>query len=207
MSVPPAVAGGFDSTKDPPATAGGTDKNTQPHRLLPTDIILKKKKKSPKQTHRDRGILLIAIFKLFKAALLLAAGIGVLSLLHKDVASTLMNFLSVLHVDHNNHYIHGMILKLGLMSDHKLEALSVGSFFYAALMGTEGVGLLLRKHWAEYLTIFATASFIPLEIYELIKHFGIGKIIVLVINLAVVVYLIYRVRFDLKHRQQHKHVH
>src|SRR5437763_16120481 len=107
MSVPPAVAGGFDSTKDPPATAGGTDKNTQPHQLLPTDIILKKKKKSPKQTHRDRGILLIAIFKLFKAALLLAAGIGVLSLLHKDVASTLMNFLSVLHVDHNNHYIHG----------------------------------------------------------------------------------------------------
>ena len=164
-----------------------------------------KKKRASQQTHRDRGILLIAIFKLFKAALLLAAGIGVLSLLHKDVATTLMNFLSVLHVDHNNHYIHGMILKLGLMSDRKLEALSVGSFFYAAMLGTEGVGLLLKKHWAEYFTIIATASFIPLEIYELIKHFGIGKVIVLIINVAMVVYLIYRVKFDPKHKLQHKH--
>lgn len=165
-----------------------------------------KKKRQPQQTHRDRVILLIAIFKLFKAALLLAAGVGVLSLLHKDVAATLMNFLSVLHVDHNNHYIHGMIMKLGLMSDHKLEALSAGSFFYAALMGTEGVGLLLRKHWAEYFTIFATASFIPLEIYELIKQFGAGKIVVLIINLAIVAYLIYRVRFDPKRKREHKHV-
>lgn len=164
-----------------------------------------KKKRPSQQTHRDRWILLIAILKLFKAALLLAAGIGILSLLHKDVASTLMNFLSALHVDHDNHYIHGMILKLGFMSDQKLEALSAGSFFYAAMMGTEGVGLLLRKHWAEYFTIIATASFIPLEIYELIKKFGAGKIIVLIINLAIVAYLIYRVRFDPKHKQQHKH--
>ncbi|MDQ3820182.1 MAG: DUF2127 domain-containing protein [Acidobacteriota bacterium] len=166
-----------------------------------------KKKKPSQQTRRDTGILLIAVFKLLKAALLLAAGIGILTLLHKDVAGALVNFLSVLHVDHNNHYIHGMIMKIGLMSDQKLEAISAGSFFYAALIGTEGVGLLLKKHWAEYLTIIATASFIPLEIYELIEHFGAGKIVVLIINLAIVAYLIYKVRYDPIHKQQHKRSH
>src|SRR5205085_4869489 len=160
--------------------------------------------KKAKRNSRDIGILLIAIFKLFKAALLLAVGIGLLSLLHKDVASTLMNFLSVLHVDHNNHYIHGLVMKLGLASDHQLEAISAGSFFYAALLGTEGIGLLLKKHWAEYLTIIATASFIPLEIYEIVQHVRAGRIIILIINVAVVVYLIYRVKYDPKHRQFHQ---
>jgi uncharacterized membrane protein (DUF2068 family) len=161
-------------------------------------------KKKAKRNSRDIGILLIAIFKLFKAALLLAVGIGLLSLLHKDVASALKNFLSVLHVDHDNHYIHGLVMKLGLASDHQLEAISAGSFFYAALLGTEGIGLLLKKQWAEYLTIIATASFIPLEIYEIVQHVRIGRIIILVINIAVVVYLIYRVKYDPKHKQFHQ---
>ena len=161
-------------------------------------------KKKVNRNSRDIGILLIAIFKLFKAALLLTVGIGLLSLLHKDVASTLMNFLSVLHVDHNNHYIHGLVMKLGLASDHQLEAISAGSFFYAALLGTEGIGLLLKKHWAEYLTIIATASFIPLELYEIVKHVRAGRIIILIINVAVVVYLIYRVKYDPKHKQLHQ---
>lgn len=173
---------------------------------------MKKKQKAKKQPDnkksarpkRDAGILLIAIFKLFKATLLLAVGIGVLSLLHKDVASALTNFLETLHVDPNNHYIHGLIMKLGFASDHQLEAISVGSFFYAALMGTEGTGLLLRKQWAEYLTIVATASFIPLEIYEIVQHVRAGRIIILIINVAMVVYLIYRVKFDPKHKLFHQ---
>jgi len=45
-------------------------------------------------------------------------------------------------------------------------------------MLTEGVGLALRKRWAEYLTIIATSSLIPLEVYELIQHFSVMKILV-----------------------------
>jgi uncharacterized membrane protein (DUF2068 family) len=133
----------------------------------------------------------------------LVVAIGALSLLHKDVADALTNLLDTLHVDHNNNFIHGVVMKLGLLSDHKLEAISAGSFFYTALLTTEGVGLLLKKHWAEYLTIVATALFIPLELYELQKRLSVGKIIVLIINMALVVYLIYRVKYDRKHMQTH----
>jgi uncharacterized membrane protein (DUF2068 family) len=171
------------------------------------NVIVKKKKKKkkspPPPASRDKGILLIAIFKLFKAALLLVVAIGALSLLHKDVAEAMTNLLDTLHVDHDNNFIHGVVTKLGLLSDHKLEAISAGSFFYTALLTTEGVGLLLKKHWAEYLTIVATALFIPLELYELQKRLSVGKFIVLIINIAVVVYLIYRVKYDRKHMQTH----
>ena len=65
---------------------------------------------------------------------------------------------------------------------------------YAALFLTEGTGLLFRKRWAEWLTIIATGSFMPLELYELIKEFTPLRLLVLLVNAAVVLFLIYRVR-------------
>jgi len=61
---------------------------------------------------------------------------------------------------------------------------------YAALEGAEAVGLWMQKRWAEYLTFIATTLLLPLEIYELSHKFSPLKIITLIINLAVVVYLL-----------------
>ena len=84
--------------------------------------------------------------------------------------------------------------KLAIVDDRRLKELSVGTFIYSAVFLTEGVGLALGKRWAEYLTIATTASLLPLEIYELAKHASIGKVLALVINLAVVVYLALELR-------------
>jgi uncharacterized membrane protein (DUF2068 family) len=80
------------------------------------------------------------------------------------------------------------------VDDRKLKALSVGTFLYSALFLTEGVGLALRKRWAEYLTIVSTASLLPLEIYEIVRQVSALKIIVLLANIAIVIYLIMEVR-------------
>jgi uncharacterized membrane protein (DUF2068 family) len=58
---------------------------------------------------------------------------------------------------------------------------------------TEGTGLLLGKRWAEYFTIIATSSFIPLEIYELYRHVDLTRVALLLINIAVVIYLVFEV--------------
>src|SRR2546421_12002754 len=137
---------------------------------------------------RDRGLILIAAFKLFKGLLLLATGIGALSLLHEDVAAQARHLVDLLRVDPDNRYIHALLHRLLAVDDRKLTELSIGTFFYAALVWTEGTGLLLRKHWAEYLTIIATGALIPLELYELFKHFSLTKIVVIVVNVAVVWY-------------------
>jgi uncharacterized membrane protein (DUF2068 family) len=58
----------------------------------------------------------------------------------------------------------------------------------------EGVGLLLRKPWAEIMTVIVTTSFIPLEVYELVERFSGAKVLVIVVNVLVVLYLLRRLR-------------
>ena len=139
-------------------------------------------------------LFLIGVFKLFKALLLIVAGIGAIKLLHKDLASTAMHWVQVLRVDPENRYIHGVLVRIFRVTPKQLRELSVGTFIYAGLFLTEGFGLLLRKHWAEYFTIITTGLFIPLEIYELARHFTVTKLVVTVINVLIVWYLVVRVR-------------
>src|ERR1700730_707419 len=146
------------------------------------------------KTKGSRGLLLIAAFKLIKGLALLALGIGALKLLHKDVAAEIAQWIDVLRVDPHNHYIRLLLEKLGMVDDRKLKALSIGTFFYSALFLTECIRLALRKRWAEYLTIISTASLLPLEVYEIVKHVSAAKILVLVANIGIVVYLVREVR-------------
>ena len=148
----------------------------------------------PGKTKGSRGLMLIAAFKLIKGLALLALGIGVLKLLHKDVAAEVAQWIDALRVDPHNHYIQMLLEKLGMIDDRKLKALSIGTFFYSALFLTEGIGLALRKRWAEYLTIISTASLLPLEVYEIAKGASVPKIVALIVNIAIVVYLVIEVR-------------
>ncbi len=155
----------------------------------------------PQRQHKSGGrsassirvLRLIAAFKLFKGLVLFAVGVGAVRLLHKDVAFEIERWADLFRVDHNNVYIHRLLEKLSILNARKLKEFSVGTFFYSALLLTEGTGLMLGKHWAEYFTIIATSSFLPLEIYELMKRVSAPKIIVLLLNVAVVVYLVYEV--------------
>ena len=140
-------------------------------------------------------LILIGIFKLFKALLLLVVGIGAIKLLHKDVAAVAIHWTQVLRVDPDNRFVHGVLERIFRVTlPRQLKELSVGTFFYAALFATEGVGLLLRKRWAEYLTIATTGGLIPIEIIELARHFTAPKLIIAVINVLIVWYLVLRVR-------------
>ena len=58
----------------------------------------------------------------------------------------------------------------------------------------EGTGLFFEKRWAEHLTIIVTVSFIPVEIYELLKAPSPLKCATLVINVAIAVFLVVKVR-------------
>ena len=151
-----------------------------------------------KSSH-GRGVRLIAAFKLLKGIALLAAGIGALNLLHKDVAAIIEQWVNIFRVDPQNHYINLLLTKLSIVDDRRLKELSIGTFVYAAISFTEGIGLSLRKRWAEYLTIIITSSLVPLEIYEIAKHASAGRIFALLINLAIVAYLVSELRTSKKH--------
>ena len=136
---------------------------------------------------------MIALFKLVKAALLIAVGVGALKLLHKDVAGAVEHCVEVLRLDPNNHYIDTALEKASSLTPDKIKELGLGSMVYAGLFLTEGIGLWLEKRWAEWLTVIITSSLVPIEIYEIYRHPTAIKIAVLLINIAIVAYLLYRI--------------
>jgi uncharacterized membrane protein (DUF2068 family) len=154
----------------------------------------RRSRKSAGAPNRSITLFLIALFKLAKGILLLIVGFGALKLLHRDVAETVAHWVDILRVDPDNRYIHRLLTHVLDVTPAQLKAASAGTFLYAGLLLTEGTGLLLRKRWAEYFTIITTAGLIPLEVYELIHRLTTAKIVILAINVAIVVYLIARVR-------------
>lgn len=154
------------------------------------------RKQGSRQTSKSSStvLVLIGIFKLLKALLLIVVGISAIHLLHKDLASTVAHWTNVLRVDPDNRFVHRLLARIFRVTPKQLRELSIGTFLYAGLFATEGVGLLLRKRWAEYFTIVTTSGLIPLEIYELARHFTPAKLVVLFVNVAIVVYLVVRVR-------------
>jgi len=144
----------------------------------------------------DSLLRLIALFKLLKAVLFFGAGIGVLHLFHKDVGERLQHLLGHLHVDPDNHYAQELINQVGRMTNTnlKLAGISAISFFYAALFGTEGTGLFLRKRWAEWFVVIVTGSLLPLETYEIFHKVTAIKIGVTAINLLILGYLVVVIR-------------
>src|SRR3981189_2593103 len=145
-------------------------------------------------TRHGRGLRLIATFKLLKGFALLAAGFGMLKLLHKEVATEIEHWVNIFQVDSHNHFIHLLLEKVANLDDRRLKALSAGTFVYSTIFLVEGIGLALGKRWAEYFTIIVTSSLLPLEVYALAKHASVGEVLALVINLAVVAYLVRELR-------------
>ncbi len=150
--------------------------------------------RSAKKGRNAFGIVLIGLFKLFKAALLVFVGFGAHHYLHRDLAASVTRLVDVLRVDPDNRYIHKLLLHIFAITPRQLRELSVGTFVYAALLGAEGVGLLMRKTWAEYVTVISTALLIPVEVYELTRRVTLLRSGVLVVNVAIVIYLIARLR-------------
>jgi uncharacterized membrane protein (DUF2068 family) len=95
---------------------------------------------------------------------------------------------------------HGLIVNLLLRvlvligNFTHINVIAIGAIAYALLEGTEGVGLAMRRRWAEYLTVIATGILIPYEAYEVVHHVTLFKVGALLLNLAVVGYLAYRKR-------------
>ena len=136
-----------------------------------------------------RALTAIALFKLFKATLLVVVGVGAERMLHHDVQTTLIHWARAVRVDPDDRILQSILGRVARISPRQVKEISLGLFFYAALFATEGIGLLLKKRWAEYLTVISTALLLPLEVLEVVRHPHVGRVVVLVANVAIVIYL------------------
>lgn len=142
------------------------------------------------RSEKGRGwIIAIATFRVVKAVIVIAGSAGVFALLSPALADRLMDWLDV---EHGHTIIDKVLGKIPFLDDRMLLGIGLGGLVYATLFLVEAYGLFRGRVWAEWLTVVATTSFIPFEIYELVKDVTPLRVAALVANIAIVIYLLVR---------------
>jgi uncharacterized membrane protein (DUF2068 family) len=142
----------------------------------------------------DKGLLLIGFFKLVEAVFFVAVGMGVLHFLHRDLGDAVLSWTTKLRMDPEGRMVNFLLDRVDSITDHRLKQIGVATFLYAAIRVAEGVGLVMEKLWAEYLTIGVTSAFLPWEMYEIVREVDAIRVGLFVINLAVLGYLVWQLR-------------
>jgi uncharacterized membrane protein (DUF2068 family) len=149
--------------------------------------------RTPLPAGTARGVRVVAVFEALKGALVLSAGLGLLSLVHHDLQATAERLVRHSHLNPARHYPRIFLEAASHTSDSRLRALAALAFLYAALRLTEAYGLWHTRLWAEWFAIIAGSVYLPLEVYEILRRATWMRAIVLLTNLFIVVYLL-RVR-------------
>lgn len=146
-------------------------------------------------TRSGNGMLvLIGAFKLVKAALIVALALELLRLGPSGLVQTLARWAMRAHIDPEGRHFARAVDAIAGLGGWNTRAVSAALFVYGALFLVEGVGLVLRRRWAEYFTVIVTGSFVPLEVYELVRRADAGRAALLAVNVAIVSYLVWRLR-------------
>lgn len=143
-----------------------------------------------KPRHHNQWLILIAAFKLGQAILFVLIGVGALQLLHKDVGDLLAKAADHLRFNPESRFVNFILDRASLLDDRLLRRIGAVVFVYAALDMIEGVGLYLEKVWAEYLTLAITGSFLPWEIFEVLRKITWVRVGLLAVNALVFLYLL-----------------
>jgi uncharacterized membrane protein (DUF2068 family) len=131
----------------------------------------------------------IVAFKAFKATLLTLLGVGLLISSHRDPVVTALSFARMVHLPITSRLFDRLMSLAFDATPAREVGLAVTAFGYAVLLGSEGVALYLRRPWARWFTIVATSSLIPIEVFEISREIHPLRIVVLLVNIAVVIYL------------------
>lgn len=136
------------------------------------------------------GLRVIAIYEVAKTACLLLLALAAFHLERQQALDQFVHWLARLPLTGSSALRWQLVHALEAFGPSRFVAVGLVALGYALLFGIEGVGLLMGKYWAEWFTVVATASLIPVELYEAVAHFGWLKLLVLAGNVAIVVYLV-----------------
>jgi uncharacterized membrane protein (DUF2068 family) len=141
----------------------------------------------------NRGLHFVVLGILAAAVFLFAANRSDLQSTYLRVLQAFQGTLSGTTSEHQGG-IFGELSKVFSYSNQRLMLTGLALTAYAVVEGIEAIGLWMMQRWAEYLTLIVTASFLPLEIYELSVRVSVLKMVAFVVNIAVVAYLLYAKR-------------
>ena len=144
----------------------------------------------PTKKPHSRGLHIVALFEGAKGLLVLVAGFGLLSFIHKDVHEAAMQLVKHLNFNPASHYPQIFLDLTERIDDTKLWSMAIAAAMYFVVRMIEAVGLWLRKIWAEWFAVLTGGMYIPIEIFEVIHRVTWPRVTVLVVNVGVVSYLL-----------------
>lgn len=136
------------------------------------------------------GVRSVAIFEGAKGGIVLVAGFGLLSLIHRDAQAVAESVIRHLHLNPAHHYPEIFIHAASRM-DGRMGLLATGAFAYALFRLVEAYGLWHERPWAEWLAIVSAGLHLPVEVYELWRHLSVIGALVTVGNAGLVAGLLH----------------
>jgi uncharacterized membrane protein (DUF2068 family) len=149
-----------------------------------------------------RFLRLIALERMARGVLLLAAGVYLLFHLSTDLGRLADHAIRAIELDPRRPFLHRFVAYLHRLHASGLRIAALFALGYGALELVEGTGLWLDQLWAEYLTVIATSLLLPFEVYELVRRPSVWKAGGIVVNVAIVVYLVYLLRRRVRERER-----
>lgn len=133
----------------------------------------------------------VASFELAKGLVVLMAAFGLLFLVGKDPWDIADGLLHLLHISPDHHFAQVFLDWADTLTASKLWAVAGVAGAYSVLRFVEAYGLWYARAWAEWIALISGSLYLPFEIYKLIHRQSLFHISILVINLAIVLYMVY----------------
>ena len=137
----------------------------------------------------SRGVRIVAVVEAAKGVLVLAAGLELFALVHRDVQAIAERIVEHFHFNPASRYPRILLDAAGALTDERLVALAMGAIAYSTVRFSEAYGLWMQRRWAEWLAVVAGGLYIPIEIYEVARRVTWIRLGLLAVNVAIVVYL------------------
>src|ERR1035441_3391032 len=153
-----------------------------------------------------KGVRTVATVEFTKGIVVVLAGLGAFSMRHKDIWGVAESFLEFFHVNPYHHYVGVFIDLVSRISDVRLWKIALVASIYAILGFVEAFGLWYALPGAEWMAAITGGIYIPFEAADLIRRVTWFRLLVLVINSAIVLYMLY-LRFDAEEKRRAAHVH
>ena len=133
----------------------------------------------------------IAVLEASKGLLVLLVGLELLHLVHRDLQNIAEEIVRWGHLNPARHYPRIFVEAASRTSDARLKTLAALAFVYSIVRFVEAYGLWHIRGWAEWFAIISGAIYVPLEIFEIARRATAFRAVVLLLNVAIVAYLLY----------------
>jgi uncharacterized membrane protein (DUF2068 family) len=137
-----------------------------------------------------KGVRTVATVEFTKGVIVVLAGLGVFSMRHKDIWGVTESFLEFLHLNPHHHYVGIFIALMHRLGDVRLWKIATVAAVYVTGRFVEAYGLWNIRPWAEWMAIASGAIYIPFEAADLLRRPGWFRLSIIVVNVAIVLYML-----------------